>query len=103
MTTRHWVTSLQILEMTDVTLKRCHHVISVPPVFEPQRVIDLQQVVVDDGVIQILGHQHREFIVHVLLVAFPVPQPSAWFQTSSTDAKIRAYDAAQLRYYPTAG
>ena len=88
MTTRHWVSSLQILEMAGVTLKRCHHVITVPSVFEPQRIIDLQQVVVDDSVVQVLGHQYWEVIVLVLLVALPVPHPSAWFKTSSTDAKI---------------
>ena len=88
MTTRQWVTSLQILEMTNVTLKRCHHVISVPPVFEPQQIIDLQQVVVDDGVVKIFGYQYWEVIILALLVTLPVPHPSAWFITSSTDAKI---------------
>ena len=88
--------------MTDVTLKRCHHVISVPPVFEPQRIVDLQQVIVDDGVVQVLGHQHWKVIVLVLLVTLSVPQPPAWFKASSADSKIRAYDAVQLLYYPIA-
>ena len=78
----------QILEMADVTLKRCHHVISVPAIFEPQRIIDLQQVVVNDGIVQVLGHQYEEVIVLVLLVALPMPRPLVWFKTSSSDAKI---------------
>ena len=88
MPSRPRVSPRQILEMADVTLKRCHHVISVSAIFEPQGIIDLQQVVVNDGVIQVLGHQHWEVIVLVLFVALPVPRPSAWFKTSSTDAKI---------------
>ena len=88
MASHPWVSPRQILEMADVTLKRYHHVISVPAIFEPQRIIDLQQVVVNDGVVQVLGHQYWKVIVLVLLVALPVPHPLAWFKTSSTDAKI---------------
>ena len=88
MTSRPWVSSLKILEMADVTLERRHHVISLPPILEPQRIIYLQQVVVNDGVVQIFCHQHWEVIILVLFVALPVPRSSAWFETSSTDAKI---------------
>ena len=76
------------MKVEDITLKGCHHVISVPTVFEPQRIINLQQIVINDGVVQVFGHQHWEVIVPVLFVALPVPRPSAWFKTSSADAKI---------------
>ena len=88
MTSRPRVLSRQILEMADVTLKRRHHVISVPTILEPQGIINLQQVVVNDGVVQVFGHQHWEVIIHVLFVALPVPHPSAWFKTPSADAKF---------------
>lgn len=78
----NWIPSSQIPKCTPITLERAAQMIAISRFRESQWVFFFESGSINDRILQILDHQHRESIARVLRVALLVPSTAAYLLAS---------------------